>query len=105
MCWDIIVTAEVFPYLGSIERIVSTAAARLSPSGCFGFSTETLPDAALAGEPFIVGPNRRFAHAGSYVRGGLEAASFEVLAMDDITVRLEQDDPVPRHLVLARLLG
>lgn len=103
--WNTVVAADVFPYLGSIEPIVSAVAVRLEPGGLLVFSTETMADEALDGESYAVGPKRRFAHAGSYVRQGLEKAGFGVLAMHDITVRLEEGEPVPGHLVLARLLG
>lgn len=103
--WNTIMAADVFPYLGAIEPIVSAAAARLEPGGLFGFSTETMAGEAPEETPYTVGPKRRFAHAGSYIRRGLGAAGFEVLAMNDITVRLEEGEPVPGHLVLARLSG
>ncbi len=101
--WDLIVATDVFPYLGRIEPIVAGAAARLNPGGLFAFSTETLSDAALGGKPFTVGAKQRFAHSAGYVRDVLAANGFVVLAMDDITVRMEEGAPVPGHLVLARL--
>ncbi len=100
--WDMITATDVFPYLGDIEPIVSAAAGRLNPSGLFGFSTETAPAEAFDGKPFTVGPRQRYAHARSYVRRTLETGGFVVLALDDITVRLEDGQPVPGHLVLAR---
>ncbi|ADZ71741.1 methyltransferase domain-containing protein [Polymorphum gilvum] len=101
--YDLIAATDVFPYLGAAERIVAGAAARLVSGGLFAFSTETLPEAVLAGRPYMVGARHRFAHALDYLRGLLAAQGFTVLAADPITVRLEEGEPVPGHLVLARL--
>lgn len=99
--WDLIVATDVFPYLGAIEPIVSAAAARLNPAGQFGFSTETLADAAFGGQDYKVGRRQRFAHSQAYLRRVLEAGGFDVAQMQQITVRLEDGEPVPGHLVLA----
>lgn len=101
--WDFIAATDVFPYLGAIEPIISAAADRLAPGGLFGFSTETLPAEAFAEKPYMVGPKYRFAQAEDYVRSSLAAKGFEVLAFDPITVRLEDGEPVPGHLVVAQL--
>ena len=102
VCWDLIVATDVFPYLGRIEPIVSAAAARLTPGGYFGFSTETMPDASFEDAPYLVVATRRFAHSRAYVGDTLSAAGFEIVALEDITVRLEEGEPVPGHLVLAQ---
>jgi predicted TPR repeat methyltransferase len=101
--WDFIAATDVLPYLGAIEPIISAAAERLAPGGCFGFSTETLSAQTFAGKPYMVGPKYRFAQAEDYVRTSLAASGFEVLAFEPITVRLEDGEPVPGHLVVARL--
>ena len=67
------------------------------------FSTETLDEQTLKGRPYIVGPKNRFAQAENYIRSELAARGFKILAMDPITVRLEEGDPVPGHLAIARL--
>lgn len=102
--WDFIAATDVFPYLGDILPIVKGAAARLSDKGIFAFSTETLPDERFGGRDFIVGKKQRFAQAWSYLERVLKAEGFEVLSVDDITVRLEEGEPVPGHLVVARKL-
>ena len=99
--WDLIAATDVFPYLGDAEPIVAAVANRLNPGGLFGFSTETLSQAKLGGMAYKVGPDKRFAHDPAYIRAVLTNAGFEILAMDDITVRLEETVPVPGHLVLA----
>ncbi|MBD8877906.1 methyltransferase [Roseibium polysiphoniae] len=101
--WDLIAATDVFPYLGAIEPILAGAADRLEAKGYFAFSTETLPESTLAGRDYMVGAKQRFAQGEGYLRRGLEAHGFKVLAMDPITVRLEDGEPVPGHLVVAQL--
>ncbi len=102
--WTFISATDVFPYLGKIEPMVDAAKARLEPRGIFAFSTETLPeDAFTEGERYKVGAHQRYAQAESYVRDVLADRGFEILSMDNITVRLEEGEPVPGHLVVARL--
>ncbi|MEF2073286.1 class I SAM-dependent DNA methyltransferase [Consotaella aegiceratis] len=103
--WDLIVATDVLPYLGSLEGLFGGVARRLNPNGVWGFSSETLPEADLAGRAFMVGPHQRFAHAEAYVRDQLAAHGFAVLSLEPITVRLEEGEPVPGHLVIARKAG
>lgn len=100
--WDLVVAADVVPYLGALDALFA-GVARNSPLGAlFAFSTETLPEAALAGRAYIVGPHQRFAHAAAYVRRELARHGFEVASADAITVRSEEGRPVPGELVIAR---
>ncbi len=101
--WDMIAATDVFPYLGAVEPFLAGAVDRLKPRGYLAFSTETLSEEALEGRPYMVGPKSRFAQGEGYIRSSLDAAGFDILAMDPITVRLEDGDPVPGHLVIARL--
>ncbi|POF34815.1 methyltransferase [Roseibium marinum] len=100
--WDLITATDVFPYLGAVEPFLAGAAGRLGQGGCLAFSTETLPEEILGGRSYMVGAKNRFAQGEAYIRAALDAAGFEILAMEPITVRLEENDPVPGHLVMAR---
>lgn len=99
--WDLIAATDVFPYLGTVEPIITAAANRLSANGLFGFSTEALAKGLYAETNYSVNVHRRFAHDAHYIRKTLRDMGFDILAMDDITVRLEDGDPVDGHLVLA----
>jgi predicted TPR repeat methyltransferase len=101
--WDLIAATDVFPYLGAVEPFLAGAVDRLTPGGYLAFSTETLPDEMLQGRSYMVGPKSRFAQGEGYIRTSLDTAGFDILAMDPITVRLEDGYPVPGHLVIARL--
>ncbi len=101
--WDLITATDVLPYLGAVEPFLSGAVMRLSSGGYLAFSTETLPDPVMSGQPYMVGPKNRFAQSEGYIRNALASAGFDILAMEPITVRLEEGEPVPGHLVAARL--
>ncbi|TYC52769.1 methyltransferase domain-containing protein [Rhodobacterales bacterium] len=102
--WTLIAATDVFPYLGAVEAFLAGAAERLEARGYLAFSTETLPAEHLHGQPYMVGPHNRYAQDESYIRSALAEAGFEICAMEQITVRLEEGSPVPGHLVMARLV-
>jgi predicted TPR repeat methyltransferase len=101
--FDIITATDVLPYLGALEPLFFGAAENLQPGGLFIFSSETLPDITMAGRPYMVGPHQRFAHAEAYVRDRLVATGFELLEITGINVRMQDGEPTPGHLVIARL--
>ena len=103
--FDLIAATDVLPYLGALEALFFGAADNLLPGGLFAFSSETLPDDTFAGRPFMVGPHQRFAHAEPYVRQRLDETGFDVVEMSDITVRMEEGEPIAGHLVIAKYRG
>ena len=103
--FDIITATDVLPYLGALEPLFFGAAENLTPGGLFIFSSETLPEEILAGRAYMVGPHQRFAHADAYVRERLTATGFELVEISDINVRMEDGQPTPGHLVIARYNG
>ncbi|MCR4267455.1 class I SAM-dependent methyltransferase [Nitratireductor sp. ZSWI3] len=100
--FDLVTATDVLPYVGHLEAFFAGVAASSNPGAVFAFSSETLPDALMAGRPFMVGPHQRFAHAEAYVRETLAANGFSCLCVEAITVRHEMGKPVPGHLVVAR---
>ncbi|MCZ7450472.1 class I SAM-dependent methyltransferase [Agrobacterium rhizogenes] len=103
--FDIITATDVLPYLGALEPLFFGAAENLNAGGLLIFSSETLPEDIMAGRPYMVGPHQRFAHAETYVRERLAATGFEVIEVTDINVRMQDGNPTPGHLVIAKLKG
>lgn len=101
--FDLITATDVLPYLGALEPLFFGTAENMTPGGIFVFSSETLPDDVLAGRTHMVGPHQRFAHAQTYVKERLEATGFELVEITDINVRMQDGNPTPGHLVVARL--
>ncbi|MCG5481738.1 class I SAM-dependent DNA methyltransferase [Sinorhizobium alkalisoli] len=100
--FDLIVATDVLPYMGALEALFFGAVDNLVPGGLLIFSSETLPEADFAGRSYMVGPHQRFAHSEAYLRDRLTATGFEVLEVGDITVRMEEGEPIAGHLVIAR---
>ena len=100
--WDLITATDVLPYLGRLERFVAGARQRLTARGVLVVSTETLPEVESTGRDYAVGPKHRFAHAEAYLRKLLREHRFSVLKYLPITVRYDEGQPVPGHLVIAR---
>lgn len=103
--FDLITATDVLPYLGGLEGLFFGVAENINPGGLFVFSSETLPEETLAGRTFMVGPHQRFAHSLSYIEKRLAEIGFEMVEVADITVRLEEGQPIAGHLVVARFLG
>ncbi|MCB5200924.1 class I SAM-dependent methyltransferase [Neorhizobium sp. T786] len=103
--FDLVTATDVLPYLGALEPLFFGAAENMVAGGIFVFSSETLPDDIFAGRPYMVAPHQRFAHAETYVRERLAATGFEILEISDINVRMQDGNPTPGHLVIARLQG
>lgn len=99
--FDLIVAADVLPYLGVLDPLFSGAARNLAEEGLLVFSTERLPDEAA--ETHRVGPNQRFLHRTDYVVSALQAAGFGIVEVTDINVRQQDGEPSPGQLVIARL--
>lgn len=95
--FDLILATDVWPYLGDLAPFCAAAARCLAPAGHLIASTER------ADQGWRVNAGHRFAHATEYVRRVLADASFETVAVQPVTVRTEEGEPVPGDLVLARL--
>ena len=87
---DLVVCADVFVYVGGLERIVSMIAAALRPGGMFGFSVET----SLTGDDLVLQPSRRYAHSRPYVSKTLAAAGFTLLSLDTAVIRQDRGVPI-----------
>lgn len=101
--FDLITATDVLPYLGALEPLFFGAAENMVEGGLFVFSSETLP--ASDGRPYIVGPHQRYLHAEAYIRERLAATGFEIVEISEINVRMQDGEPSPGHLVIARLKG
>ena len=103
--FDLITATDVLPYLGALEPLFFGAAENMVAGGLFIFSSETLPEDVLDGRPYMVGPHQRFAHSEAYIRERLASTGFEIVEISEINVRMQDGNPSPGHLVIARLKG
>ncbi|MEN3792060.1 methyltransferase domain-containing protein [Fulvimarina sp. MAC3] len=100
--YELILATDVVPYLGDLDEFFKAAADRLIAGGTLAFSTETMSVSELNGRPFAVGRAQRFHHGEVYVRQTLSDHGFSIEHFNAITVRLQDGEPAPGHIVVAR---
>ncbi|MFN7026125.1 MAG: class I SAM-dependent DNA methyltransferase [Pseudorhizobium sp.] len=101
--FDLITATDVLPYLGALEPLFFGAAENMLAGGHFVFSSETLP--AADGRTYIVGPHQRYLHSPAYIHSRLGETGFELVEMSEINVRMQDGQPSPGHLVIAKFRG
>lgn len=99
--YDLVIAADVFTYLGALERILGWVAASLEPDGCLAFTVE----AAGEGEPPLsLRESRRFAHSRAYLDEVLAAAGFARRDYDTAVLRHDRGAPIWGFIVVAGAL-
>lgn len=94
---DLVVAADVFNYVGALDRLVVSAFDALAPGGRFVFTVELLRE----GGDLAIRPSRRYAHARDYVLRVLAAAGFVDASLDEAELRHDRGEPVEGLVVLA----
>ncbi|MBE9638234.1 class I SAM-dependent DNA methyltransferase [Salipiger mangrovisoli] len=94
--FDLIVAADVFIYLGALERVIGWCAGALAPGGHLAFTLE------LGEAPVQLRESRRFAHSRAYVQGLLAEAGFAGVVLADCVLRQDRGQDVAALLVTAR---
>ncbi|AJE48302.1 methyltransferase [Celeribacter indicus] len=93
--YDLILAADVFNYLGALERVVAWCAGSLADEGVLAFTVE-------AGEvPVHLRESRRFAHSRAYVETLLADAGFAAVQVTPCVLREERGMPVEGFAVVA----
>lgn len=96
---DLVVAADVFIYVGALERAFASVGSMLLPGGLFAFTVE-----ALEGDATVeLLETRRFAHARAYVEAALADAGFRALSRSEAVIRRDRDTPVQGMIVVACL--
>ncbi|MDS1137396.1 methyltransferase domain-containing protein [Nitratireductor indicus] len=98
---DLITAADVFMYIGSLERLFALVAATLAPGTLFAFSVE-LHDGP---ETMILRPSRRYAHSEAHLREMLIAKGFELVSMEKAAIRMDRGEAIEGLIVVALRKG
>ena len=93
--FDLIVAADVFIYLGALERIVSWTSHALTANGRFAFTLER------GDLPYQLKDSRRFAHSKPYVQDLLQQAGFTHMHLVDCVLRQDRGQDVNGFMVVA----
>lgn len=97
-CYDLVVAADVFVYIGDLLPSFRAAAAALKPGGGFAFTVEELADA----EGWRLHESHRYAHSAAYLRDTAGEAGFATLRLDSVSTREEGGVPVPGLLAVLK---
>ena len=95
---DIVVSADVFVYIGDISSIFGSVSKSLQENGIFVFSTEDTQDT----EQFMLRDSGRFAHNENYIRLLARDNGFEFIDNQKTIIRYEADEPIHGQVYLLR---
>jgi predicted TPR repeat methyltransferase len=97
--FDLIYSADVFVYFGSLDRVIGAAVSYLADDGIIGFSVEKLDDESVGYRLF---PSGRYAHTANYVRDCLNRHGLRLTAEAEAHIRMQSGKPVKGLLVVAK---
>lgn len=98
--YDLIVSADTLVYFGDLAPLFTAAAAALRPNGWLAFTVEEIPDAETS-TGFNLALSGRYRHSVTYLRQTLAEAGLTLATLDQVSPRLERDQPVAGLLVVA----
>ena len=98
--FDVVVSADVFVYLGNLDRVFAATSLCLSPEGLFVFSVE----AHIGDEPYHLRTSGRYAHSLPYLRELSARHGFTEISFETITLRMENNLPIDGYVVALRRL-
>lgn len=98
---DLLIAADVFIYVGALERVFDGAARVLDPGGAFCFSLE----AADEHESFALRMSLRYVHSERYIRTLASQRGFELQATARHPLRIDQGQPVAGLFAWLRKAG
>ena len=93
---DIVVSADVFVYIGDLSSIFSFVSQSIQPNGIFVFSTEDSPDC----ESFELRDSGRYAHNEGYIKQLAQEYKFNILENSKMVIRQEANKPIDGQIYL-----
>lgn len=95
--FDLVIAADVMPYIGALEPLTQGLYTRLAPAGAIAFTAEASETSGVE-----LRGSRRFAHGVDHVRQALTSAGFGAVTIESCTLRYESGEPVMGLAVFAR---
>lgn len=98
--YDLVLAADVFIYVGPLERVFQLLAQRMRVGACLAFTIEPARD----GPGVQLLPSLRYAHTDAYIRALAQTHGFGEMRHILAPIRHDQDQPVEgRYIYLRRL--
>jgi predicted TPR repeat methyltransferase len=96
--YNIIVSADVLPYLGELDTLFQAIRARLTPSGVFIFNIEISSQ-----ESWMLQENARFCHHPDYILSLMTRYQFKLLQQKYVVARQQNDQNLTVLLYILQL--
>lgn len=96
--YDLVIAADVLVYSGNLVPFFHAARPVLASSGLLAFSFEK--DEST--DAYRLNRSGRYGHSRSYVQSMLYNEGYELLAMEEVSLRTEGERPVPGVICVAR---
>jgi predicted TPR repeat methyltransferase len=97
---DLVVAADVFVYLASLEEVFRAARRVLARGGLFAFSVQ-----AHDGKDFVLGEGARYSHSEPYLRGLAGQTGFPVALFEPVSTRQNRGKDVPGFVAVLASAG
>ncbi len=96
-CYDLILSADTFVYIGNLAPVFAAVGKAISVGGLFVFSVESLEKGT-----YKLLPSGRYSQSEGYIRKLASNHGFSKEICHQVTVRTEEDDPIPGNIYLLR---
>jgi len=97
--FDLVISLDVFIYVGDMEEPVTSSFRALRRGGLIGFSVEKLEGAR---EGFILRPTQRYAHSPAYLHALAARAGFEEIYAADCDLRRDSTGMIAGQIIVWR---
>ena len=94
--YDLIISADVFVYIGDLQRIFELVQVALKPGGVFAFSTESAENV----DQYELRGSGRYAHAAKYIRTLGKAVALNEVSVDLVELRQEFGKPMMGNIFI-----
>ena len=98
--FDVVLSADVFVYIGNLDRVFAATASCLRSGGWFAFSVE----AHTGNEPYQLRTSGRYAHSLPYLRALSARHGFTEISVETVNLRMENNIPIEGYVVILRRL-
>lgn len=95
---DIVISADVFVYIGDIDSIFSCISTAMNNGGVFAFSTEDTTDT----DSFLLKDSGRFAHSETYITALSNKYNFSIAEQKSTTIRHEAGKPIQGKIYILK---
>jgi predicted TPR repeat methyltransferase len=96
--FDLIIAADVFPYVGDLAQTLEACRRHLKAGGLFAFSIESVE----GGPDYILRATNRYAHSSGYVRQLAQRNGFVEAVCEEVMVRKNKGEPVGGYIFVLR---